>query len=166
MTNAADFSSRIQALGYSIDGVRLTVGSTEARRADFDALRADFREKHPNASGAQETEVLCKWQLDNYGRKFRSLSLGSNIYGLAVQDYMGSNIRGGRSSVTARGASLARCLEVLLENAEKFATGWESFTVRLDWFEYNEADRGLIGDILATLSHAPDADGWGGARCW
>lgn len=60
--------------------------------------------------GRERDNVLCRYQMRADAMGTRFLSLGSNIYGWAIHDIMGSNIRGGRASITPRGWDLAQCI--------------------------------------------------------
>ncbi len=143
---------RIRALNFNPDG--FTFGSTKGRDASKDAALSGSTDSN------DRTERLCGWQLSNYPRN-RNLSLGSNIYGPAVHDYMGANIRGGRASVTPRGASFLKCLGVLVSTVENDPT-WNRYSLPETVEGGTEAD---ISD-LRELKNLLRDDSWGGARCW
>ncbi len=122
MSKNANLIARLITAGLT----RLPCGSYQVGNT-----AAAMSERDSHLEGITHTEdrskTLCSWQLRSYGR-FKTLSIGSNIYGFALLDYMGANIRGGRASVTARGTSLAGCVEAGLREVESGTPGWRAFT--------------------------------------
>ena len=115
MTGNSDLIDRILAAGLTRhEGGGFLIGSTEGAMADRDRSMIE-----------SSSSALCKWQLRAYPT-YRSLHIGTNIYGWAVHDFMGSNIRGGRASMTPRGMSLAGCVDIALKCIAGAPAGWRS----------------------------------------
>ncbi len=96
-------AASIKAAGYAVRREMLRVGTApdrDAHWAKFDAEKELF-------SLYQRNELLCRYQAGAPGSE---LSLGSNMYGWAVHDIMGSNLRGGRASISPRGYSLEQAI--------------------------------------------------------
>jgi hypothetical protein len=122
MSNNTDLIARLIDLGLTrLPCGSYQVGTTDAAMADREAALEGIT--HTN----DVTKALCAWQLRSYGA-YKDISLGTNFYGYAVHDYMGANIRGGRASITARGISLARAIEVGARQVEDGVPGWRRFT--------------------------------------
>ena len=115
MPGNSDLIARILAAGLTRhESGGFLIGSTEGAMADRDRSMIE-----------SSSSALCKWQLRAYPT-YMSLSIGTNIYGWAVHDFMGSNIRGGRASVSPRGMSLTGCVDLALKRIAGAPAGWRS----------------------------------------
>ena len=147
MTDNSDLIARILAAGLTRhEGGGFQIGSTEGAMAD--------RERSMIESGSlRGSAALCKWQLGAYPT-YKTLSIGTNIYGWAVHDFMGSNIRGGRASVSPRGMSLAGCIDLALTCIAAGPAGWRSVSLPAT-LEFGSLKlRGEVEAFAAELNEA------------
>jgi len=105
----------------------IVLGDDAAVRALYASAEAERCRARELGGGRAADEVLCRTQLRSHAMGERSLSLGTNVYGWAIHDIMGSNIAGGRASQTVRGATLEGCIRYAVE-----ATARAGTTLRLD----------------------------------
>ena len=148
MTGNSDLIDRILAAGLTRhEGGGFRIGSTEGAMADRE--RSMIESEHACSSMA----ALCKWQLGAYPT-YMTLSIGTNIYGWAVHDFMGSNIRGGRASVSDRGMSLADCIDLALTCIAAGPAGWRSVSLPAT-LEFGSLKlRGEVEAFAAELNEA------------
>ena len=94
--------------GYGGPITWITLGDDSEIRA----ARAAWDKKTEKLWCSERQASLIQNQINGYGcaNRPRGLSLGSNIYGYSINDTMGANMGGGRSSVTARGLTLSQAI--------------------------------------------------------
>jgi hypothetical protein len=88
--------------------------------SEIDTLRAKMETARAKLIDPRSRDnVLVGFQVESTARGYASLTLGTNIYGWSVCDFMGANIRGGRAAITRRGATLAHCIALGCDRASQ-----------------------------------------------
>lgn len=104
------------------ESLRIVLGDDGAIRALYAAVVPERERLRARGAYREADNVLCATQRRAHTLGERSLSLGTNIYGWAIHDIMGSNIAGGAASRTARGATLEECIRYAVQACARAGT--------------------------------------------